>query len=195
VSISKQVNVPSPADSDAAEHTESLDTAERSGKSDIELAHQPPRSIAPAPQMSSRQLFLALLAVCLFPLVTLSLYAVFYGKASENQLPVEITIDRRPVPTADGSSARLQDVVVVENLTPHEIPNLTMNLNGQYFLYQDRPLGVGETLVVRQAAFMTKSNQRWAPGRYPITDITVTGRLPSGARGVTEITYAGSSDD
>lgn len=148
-----------------------------------------PRSIGPAPQLSTRGLFLALGAVCLFPLITLSAYAVVFGKASEHKLPVSILVDRRPLPTIDGKAKMLDDVVVIQSEVDFNIPNVTINLNGQYFLYQDRPLAAREELVVRQAAFATKSSQRWVPGRYPITDITVTGKLPSGARGVTEIQF------
>lgn len=150
---------------------------------------EPPRSIAPAPQLSPRGLFLALAAVCLFPLITLSAYAVFFGKASEHKLPVEILIDRRPLPTIDGRGRVLDDVVVIQSQVDFDIPNVTVNLNGQYFLYQDSPLAAGEELVVRQAAFATKSSQFWVPGRYPLNEITVTGKLPSGARGVTEVQF------
>ncbi|MEO9592283.1 hypothetical protein [Rhodopirellula bahusiensis] len=157
-------------------------------ESDPEV-HEPPRSIAPTPQLSTRGLFLALATVCFVPLFGLSLYAVIFGKASEHELPVEILIDRRPLLTIEGNSKLLDDVVVVTNEADFEIPNITMNLNGQYFLYQDKPLAVGETLVLRQAAFATKSSQFWVPGRYPITEITVTGKLPTGARGVKEVQF------
>lgn len=149
----------------------------------------PPRSIGPAPQLSARGLFLALAAVCLFPLITLSAYAIVFGKASEHELPVDVLLDRRPLPTIDGQARRLDDVVVIQSQVDFDIPNLTINLNGQYFLYQDKPLFAGEELIVRQAAFATKSNQRWVPGRYPLSEITVTGKLPSGARGVTEVQF------
>jgi hypothetical protein len=151
--------------------------------------HDPPRSIAPTPQLSRRGLFIALATVCFVPLFGLTLYAVIFGKASEHDLPVEILIDRRPLLTVEGNSKLLDDVVVVTNEADFEIPNITMNLNGQYFLYQDKPLAVGETLVLRQAAFATKSSQFWVPGRYPITEITVTGKLPTGARGVKEVQF------
>lgn len=151
--------------------------------------HEPPRSIAPTPQLSTRGLFVALATVCFVPLFGLSLYAVVFGKASEYELPVEIIIDRRPLLTVEGNSQLMDDVIVVTNNADFEIPNLTMNLNGQYFLYQDKPLAVDETLVLRQAAFATKSSQFWVPGRYPITEITVTGKLPTGARGVKEVQF------
>ncbi|MEM6366555.1 MAG: hypothetical protein AAF745_19165, partial [Planctomycetota bacterium] len=131
----------------------------------------------------------ALISACLLPLSSLSIYAVVAGKAIEQTLPVAITIDRRPLPTINGQGRVLEDVLVVESEAEFDIPNVTMNLNGQYFLYQDKPLAAGETLVVRQAAFATKSNQYWVPGRYAITKVLVTGRLPSGARGVTEVLY------
>jgi len=150
---------------------------------------EPPRSIGPAPRLSARGLFLALGAVCLFPLITLSAYAIVFGKASEHKLPVSVLVDRRPLPTIDGRSRRLDDVVVIHSEVDFDIPNLTINLNGQYFLYQDKPLVAGEELVVRQAAFATKSNQRWVPGRYRLSEITVTGKLPTGARGVTEVQF------
>lgn len=126
---------------------------------------------------------------CLTPLASLSIYAIVAGRAHEHGLPVEVLIDRIPLPTADGNAQILEDVVVVTSLADHDIAKVTVNLNGQYFLYQDSPLVAGGTLVVRQAAFATKSNQRFVPGRYPIDSILVTGQLPSGARGVKEATF------
>lgn len=177
--------------SDPASSRESLPDREEVTASDgaEPLTHQPPRRIAPAPQLSSRGLLLALLMVCLLPLAGLSLYAIFYGSAADRPLPVGVKLERRPVQAADGQGAMLADVVVIENLADHDIPQLTADLNGQYFLYQDAPLKEGETLVVLQSAFATKSNQRFEPGSYPITEVNVTGRLPSGARGVAEFEF------
>lgn len=155
----------------------------------VDPAYQPPKSIAPTPRLTGRQLLLALLATSLLPLFTLSIYAVVFGKASEQKLPISLLLDRRPLPTVDGRGQMLADVVVIQSEADFDIPNLTVNLNGQYFLYQDAPLIAGEELVVRQAAFATKSNQLWVPGAYPVTKVLVTGRLPSGARGVTEVLY------
>lgn len=151
---------------------------------DEPLTHRPPRSIAPAPRLSGWALTLALLAACLVPLTALSLYAIFFGRAADKPLPVRVTLDHRPLETADGRGALLTAVVVIENLADHPIPNMTADLNGQYFLYRDSPLDVGQTIVVPQNVFATKSNQRFVPGRYPITEVNVTGRLPSGARGI-----------
>ncbi len=115
---------------------------------------------------------------------------MIFGRAAEHTLPVNITLDRRFVETRDGTGAVLTDVVVVESLADFDIPNVTLDLNGQYFLYQDSPLKAGDTLVLPQQIFATKSNQRFTPGRYPIEDVTVTGKLPSGARGVTETPFS-----
>jgi len=51
-------------------------------------------------------------------------------------------------------------------------------------LYRDSPVLPAERLVFPQSIFSTKSNQRWVPGRYPLTKISVTAKLPSGRRGV-----------
>ncbi|WP_146530049.1 hypothetical protein [Novipirellula artificiosorum] len=150
---------------------------------------QPPRSIAPVRQLSSRAFTVALLAVCIAPLAGLSLYATLYGRAAEKKLPVEIMLDRQVLKTPGAEGGVLVDVVVIKNLADFDIPNLTIDLNGQYFLYRDSALQQGETLVLPQSIFMTKANQRFAPGRYPITAVTVTGKLPSNARGVTETNF------
>lgn len=156
---------------------------------DDRLAHQPPRSISPAPRLSGKALTAALLAACLLPLLAISIYAALFGRAADHDLPVRVKLDRRPVDAMGSQGAVLADVVVIENLARHEIPNVTIDLNGQYFLYQNSPLAVGETLVLPQTVFSTKSNQRFEPGLYPITEVTVTGRLPSGARGVAEVPF------
>ena len=149
------------------------------------------RSIAPTARLSGRGLLLLLLLVSLLPLSALSLYAVFFGRAADRQLPVEVSLDKRPVEALGNQGLILTDVVVIKNNADYSIPNLTVNLNGQYFLYQNAPLDVAQTLVLPQQIFKTKANQVFVPGRYPIDEVTVTGKLPSGARGVTEVVFSG----
>ncbi len=144
------------------------------------------RRLRSGPKLGARGLTLSLLAACLIPLSGLSIYAIVAGGAYDKPLPVEVAIDVRPVELASGGGAVLAPVVVIRNLADFEIPRLTIDLNGQYFLHQDAPLRVGEELVLPQEIFSTKSNQRWKPGVYPITEINVTGQLPSRARGVLE---------
>ena len=143
----------------------------------------------PEPKLSGRGLTLALLLACILPLSGLSIYAVIAGGAFDKPLPVEVEIERRALPVASGEAAMMEDVLVLRNMSEHEIPRLTIDINGQYFLHQEKPLGAGEELVLRQAAFATKANQFWVPGRYPITEVNVTGQLPSRARGVLEVAY------
>lgn len=143
----------------------------------------------PEPKLSGRGLTILLLLVCLLPLIGLTTYAVLHGPATDKSLPVEVQVTKRPVMVASGEGAILTDVIVVKNKADFDIPNLTLDLNGQYFLYQDSPLKAGEELVLPQQIFSTKSNQRWVPGRYPLSEVNVTGRLPSGARGVVEIEF------
>ena len=154
-----------------------------------DLAHQPSPSIAPTPRLSSRGLFIALALTCILPLTALSIYAAVFGRAIQNTLDVKVTLERQLVPTVNGVGAIPTDVVRIENQTGHDVPNLTVDLNGQYFMYQDSPLADGETITLPQNIFATKSNQRFVPGRYRIEDVTVTGRLPSGARGVIEVPF------
>ena len=146
-------------------------------------------SLAPTAKLSPKTLTLLLIATCLVPLITLSGYAILFGKASDAPLDVEVVVAKEPVEAVGGQGAILTDVVVIRNLTDHELPNLTMNLNGQYFLYRDSPVLPGERLVFPQSIFATKSNQRWVPGRYPLTKINVTAKLPSGKRGVKIVKY------
>ncbi len=155
----------------------------------VDTTMRPPISIAPKATLSGPGLLLILLGTCLAPLIVLSVYKATIGPAVEARLPVRVIIDQRPLATADGRGALIDDVVVIENPQDFDIPQLTINLNGQYFMYHDRPLAAGESLVIRQSVFATKSNQRWVPGRWPLTGVLVTGQLPSGARGVLEVNY------
>jgi len=140
--------------------------------------------IAPTAKLSPKLLTILLVATCLVPLITLSGYALFFGKAKDAALDVEVVVAQEAVEAIGGQGAMLTDVIVIRNLTDYELPNLTINLNGQYFLYRDSPVLPAERLVFPQSIFSTKSNQRWVPGRYPLTKISVTARLPSGRRGV-----------
>jgi hypothetical protein len=123
------------------------------------------------------------------PLTALTTYAMLFGRASDRPLPVDVQIERRPVTTRGGEGAVMTDVVVIHNEAAFAIPNLTIDLNGQYFLHRRSPLEADEELILPQQVFATKSNQRFEPGSYPITEVNVTGRLPSGARGVAEIGF------
>ncbi len=156
---------------------------------DDSSAFDPPKQIAPVRQLSGRGLLIALAMTCLVPLISLSAYAVFFGRATEHRLPVMVELANRPIERLDGKGAVLVHVVVINSQADFDIPNVTADLNDQYFLYRDSPLLAGESIVVRQSIFATKSNQMFVPGRYPITDVTVTGKLPSGARGVTEVQF------
>lgn len=161
-----------------------------------DTAFDPPASIAPVPQLSARGFFIALAVVCLVPLTILSGYAVLFGKATEKKLPVSVTIDRRPsrgqdvAPRAPGvDRPELEDVIVIENDADFAISKIYVDLNGQFFMYVDQPLAAGDQVVLPQAGFVNRTGQRWVPGNFRITGITAMGKLPSGARGVTEFQY------
>lgn len=134
--------------------------------------------------MSSKVFTALLITTCLVPLIGLSVYAMYFGRPHDAPLDVEVTAGREPVQSVDGQGAVITDVITIENRSGHELPNMTADLNGQYFLYRDSPVAVGERLVLPQQIFATKSNQRWVPGRYPLEHVTVTAKLPSGRRGV-----------
>lgn len=153
------------------------------------VAYDSPQKIAPVTELSSRGLMLALAATCLVPLCGLTVYAAFFGRAADRPLPVVVEVANRPIERADGRGSILDHVIVVTNTADFDIPNVTADLNGQYFLYRDSPLMAGESIVIRQSIFATKANQMFVPGRYPITDVTITGKLPSGGRGVTEVLF------
>lgn len=177
-------------------HSENADDATVAGGATDDAAFDPPQSIAPVLQLSTRGFFIALALVCLIPLGILSTYAALFGKATEHSLPVRVHIDRRPASTQDGPmsaqdgpSPGLEDVIVIENEADFAISNLAIDLNGRYFLYHDKPLAVGETLVLPQTVFTNRTSQRWVPGHHRVKTITIMGKLPSGARGVTVVNY------
>lgn len=120
----------------------------------------------------------------------LSVYALFPESVDGPSLPVAVHLDRQPVETANGTGAVVTEVVVISNLSDHDIPKLTLDINGQYLLFRDSPLGRGETLVLPQRVFTDKrSSQRFNPSKYAVEDVLVTGQLPSGARGVTKFAF------
>lgn len=143
-----------------------------------------PQSLDSRPRLAARTLTWLFVIACLAPLLGLSGYAVFFGRPRDAPLDVAVRIEKQPVATPNAEGAVLVDVIVIENQSGHELPNLTADINGQYFLHRQRPLEVDQRLVVPQQVFATKSNQRWVPGRYPIDTVTITAKLPSGRRGV-----------
>lgn len=145
------------------------------------------RSIAPTLQLSRRGLILSLAAMVG---VGLSVYALFPESVGGPSLPVEVELDQQPVETASGDGALMTEVVIIRNLADHEIPRLTLDINGQYLLLRDSPLAAGETLILPQRIFTDKrSSARFNPSKYDVEDVTVTGQLPSGSRGVIQFEF------
>jgi len=147
-------------------------------------AFELPRSLAPAPRLSGRGFTLLLILTCLVPLFGLSLYTALFSRAHDTTLAVEIGIGKEPIEAAGGQGAILTDIVWIQSQFDSDLSNVTIDLNGQYFLYRQAPLLAGERLALPQQIFSTKSSQRFIPGRYPIAEITVTGKLPNGRRAV-----------
>lgn len=140
----------------------------------------------PAYQLSGRGLSALLFTVIATTMTILVVSTLSMGRAVDKPLPVDVAVGKRPVPVPGGGGAMMTDVVILSNQSGDSIPNLDISINSQYFLYRDAPLAQGEELVLPQSIFSTKSSQRYDPERYPLTSITVTGRLPSGSRGVIE---------
>ncbi len=147
----------------------------------------PNPSVAPTLQLSRAGLML-----CLLTMVTVgvTVYSLFPESVGGKPLPVDVQLDRQPIETTSGMGAVLTEVLVVRNLSNHEIPKLTLEINEQYLLFQDPPLAIGESLVLPQRVFTDKrSSQRFNPSKYPVKDVIVTGQLPSGARGMTKFEF------
>ncbi len=143
--------------------------------------------IAPSLQLSRRGLTLCLLAMVA---AGLSVYAMFPDSVGGPPLPVSVSLDRQTVSTTGGQGAVLTEVVVVENKADHELKRISIEINGQYLLFQNSPLAIGEKLVLPQRIFTDKrSSQRFNPAKYAVEDVVVTGQLPSGARGVTKFDF------
>ncbi len=120
----------------------------------------------------------------------LSVYAIFPESVGGPSLPVDVHLDQQLVTAMGGQGAVLTEVVVVDNLTEHEIPKFSIEVNGQYLLFRDPPLGEKEELVLPLRVFTDKrSSQRYDPKKYPPTEIVVTGQLPSGARGLSQFHF------
>ncbi|TWU60408.1 hypothetical protein Poly51_06840 [Rubripirellula tenax] len=120
----------------------------------------------------------------------LAVYSLFPSSVGGPPLPVEVTLGNEPVVTTSGNGAMVTEVVIVKNASDHEIPKLTIDINGQYLMIQGAPLKVGETLTMPQSIFTDKrSSQRFNPVKYDVEDVVVTGQLPSGARGVSKFEF------
>ncbi|QDT06530.1 hypothetical protein K227x_49400 [Rubripirellula lacrimiformis] len=143
--------------------------------------------IAPSLKLTRTGLVVSLSAMALVGLIV---YSIFPSQVGGPPLPVEVTLDHQPVATTSGGGAMVTEVVVIRNLSDHEIPRLTIDINGQYLLLQNSPLKVGETLTLPQRVFTDKrSSQRFDPSKYDVEGVVVTGQLPSGARGVSEFLF------
>ncbi|TWU49746.1 hypothetical protein [Rubripirellula reticaptiva] len=147
-----------------------------------------PPSVAPTMRLSRLGLIISLSSMVA---AGLAVYALFPSSIDGPPLPVEVQIGNEPVMTTSGVGAMVTEVVIVTNVSDHDIPKLTLDINGQYLLLQSSPLKVGETLTMPQSVFTDKrSSQRFDAFKYDVEDVTVTGQLPSGARGVSKFFFS-----
>ncbi len=144
-------------------------------------------SVAPTLQLSRRGLILSLLSVAA---AGLSVYALFPEKINGPSLPVQVELDEQPMVTNDSYSVVVTPIVRLRSLADHEIPKLSIEINGQYLLFRDPPLGPREILELPQSVFTDKrSSQRFNPEKYQVEEVLVTGQLPSNARGVSTFEF------
>ena len=152
-----------------------------------------PASVAPSLRLSRRGLILSLLAMVGSGL---AVYSLFPDSVGGPPLPVDVHLDQQLVEAVGGRGKLPAKVVVSRNLADHEIPRLSLDINGQYLLFRDSALQVDEELVLPQRVFTDKrSSQRFDPSKYDVEEIVVTGQLPSGARGVTKFEFHDGSND
>ncbi len=137
-----------------------------------------------APQLSGRYVTAALYALVFVTISILAGVALWIGPTEDHELPVTVKTGRAMIDLPDGSGAVMTDVMIVTNESDDVLTNIDIAINAQYFLYRDPPLRPREVLTLPQSIFCTKSSLRFDPTARPITKITITGRLPSGARGV-----------
>jgi hypothetical protein len=138
------------------------------------------------PRLAPKVLTLMFVGTIAGMVAILATLTVVLGRAHDKPLPVAVSPeDRMIAATIGGQKAQLmRPVIVVKNLSNESIPNLAIDINGQYFMYQNKPLEAGEELVILQEQFTTKSGQVWVPGRWAIKKVNVYGQLPSRARGI-----------
>ena len=144
-------------------------------------------AVAPRLRLSRRGL-----CVCLALMVAagLSVYAMFPERVGGPPLPVAVELGKGAMPTADGAGKLLTEVIVLTNLADHPIPRFSIEINDQYLLIRDAPLAAKERLELPQRVFTDKrSNHRFNPIKYPVEAVTLTGQLPTGARGVTRFLF------
>jgi len=139
-------------------------------------------------RLSRRGLTLSLLAMVA---AGLSVYAMFPDSVGGPPLPVSVSLDHQPVETVGGRGAVLTAVIVIQNSSDSPIGRPSVEINGQYLLFENKPLAAGETRVLPQKIFTDKrSGHRFRPEKYDVEEIVVTGQLPSGARGVSKFEFS-----
>ncbi len=147
---------------------------------------QPP-NIAPTLQLSRRGLVFSLLAMVIAGLLV---YQSFPPAVGGPDLPVAVSLDKRPVDTTGSQGAVVTEVVVITNEADHEIGRLAIEINGQYLMFTETPLEVETDLVMPLRVFTDKrSSQRYDPSKYPPEEIIVRGQLPNGARGSSKFEF------
>jgi hypothetical protein len=122
--------------------------------------------------------------------VGLGVYALCPSSIDGPPLPVKVTLDEAPMETVGGNVALLTKVVTITSDLDQPIKNMTILLNGHYWMSQASPLQPGESLTLPLEVFTDKrSSRRFDPEIQQVSEVLVRGQLPNKSRGVSKFEF------
>ncbi len=156
---------------------------------------KPTTRIAASPILSRRWLTILLTAMCTVPIITISVLWIVLPPVYEQELEASVRLEG--IPRKEFYDQKLRDrpktgggLMVVKNEGEKEWTNIIIRINRSYMAYEkDFPLAPGEERVFELDRFQTRTSNRLNLRYYPIRNIEVYARLPSGARATYEVDY------
>lgn len=154
---------------------------------------QTPQStqLAAAPRFTHRALTIALIAMCVVPLVLLTVLFIYLPPVYEGELDArvwaeglppaefyEIPYDNRPE-VADGE-------LVVVNMGDHDWTHLNIQINRHYQIYEREPIPAGQTRRFKLSRFITRTGATFELRYNPIKHVRIYARRPTRDRATFE---------
>jgi hypothetical protein len=141
-------------------------------------------SVASTPRLSHRNLTLSLIAMCIVPLVTLTVLWKILPPTEEGVLEAHVTSAGLPPDEFYLTKYYERDPfsggeLIVTNTSDQDWTHLDIRINGSYQIYDIKPIPAGATTQFRLDRFITRTGARFSLRYNQLKSVRIYARRPT----------------
>ena len=156
--------------------------------------------LASTPRFTHRALTIALIAMCIVPLVLLTALFIYLPPVYEGQLDARVWAEGLPAAEFyESPYDQRPDVpdgeLVIVNTSDHDWTHLNIQINRHYQIYEREPIPAGQTRRFKLSRFITRTGATFELKYNPIKHVRIYARRPTRDRATFETDIDGEHAD